>query len=210
MKEPVIYLKAEQSVCFNHRNIVLSDLCKVYCSNPEITKQVEKIKLITFPDVKNEREVISVMRMIEEIKKLRKETEVVNLGETDVIVYYKRPEPVKKWLVRLKIALVCLTAFFGAGISIMGYNKDVDVEKVFSQLYWMVTGTKSDGPTILSLCYSIGLTVGIVVFFNHASKKRLSDEPTPLEVQMRLYEANVNSSLITGTSRKEEEIDVDS
>lgn len=210
MKEPVIYLKAEQSVCFNHRNIVLSDLCKVYCSDPELTKQVEKIKLITFPDVKNEREVISVMRIIEEIKKLRKEAEFVNLGETDVIVYYKRPEPIKKWLVQLKIVLVCLTAFFGAGISIMGYNNDVDVEKVFSQLYWMVTGTKSDGPTILSLCYSIGLTVGIIVFFNHVSKKRLSDEPTPMEVQMRLYETDVNSSLITGTSRKEEEIDVDS
>lgn len=210
MKEPVIYLKADQSLCFNKRSITLKDLAKIYCSDPQITKQVEKIKLLSFPDVKNGREVISMMSIIEEIKKLYKEAEIINLGEVDIIVYYKRPEPIKKWLVSLKVILVCLTAFFGAGISIMGYNNDVDVEKVFSQLYWMVTGTKSDGPTILSLCYSIGLTVGIIVFFNHASKKRLSDEPTPFEVQMRLYEKDVNSSLITGAGRKEEEIDVDS
>jgi hypothetical protein len=31
-----------------------------------------------------------------------------------------------------------------------------------------------------------------------------------MEVQMRLYETDVNSSLITGASRKKEEIDVDS
>lgn len=210
MREPVVYLKAEQSVCYNHRNIVLSDLAKVYCGDPGLARQVEKIRLLHFPDVKNGREVVSLMKMVEEIKKLNKEAEVVNLGETDVIVYYKRPEPVKRWLLSGKIALVCLTAFFGAGISIMGYNNDVDVEKVFSQLSWMMTGTASDQPTILSLCYSIGIGIGVILFFNHASQKRLSDEPTPLEVQMRLYEKDVNNSLITGADRKQEEIDIDS
>lgn len=210
MTSPVIYLKAEQSVCFNHRNIVLSDLAKIYCSDPGLAKEVEKIKLIAFPDVKNDRQVISIMKIIEEIKKIHKEAEVVNLGEVDSIVYYKRPDPIPKWIVPLKVVSICLTAFFGAGMSIMGYNNDVDIEKVFSQLYWMVTGTKSTGPTILSLFYSIGLTVGIIIFFNHASKKRLSDEPTPFEVQMRLYEKDVNDSLITGAERKKEEIDVDS
>jgi stage V sporulation protein AA len=210
MREPVIYLKAEQSYCFNHRNICLSDLAKVYCSDPELSRQVEKLQLFSFPDVRQGREVISIMKMVEEIKKIQKEAEVINLGEVDVIVYYKRPEPVKKWWMGLKVVFICLTGFFGAGLSIMGYNNDVNVEKVFGQLYWMVTGTTPDGPTILSFCYSIGLTVGIILFFNHASKKRLSDEPTPMEVQMRLYETDVNSSLITGASRKKEEIDVDS
>ncbi|MDO4554247.1 MAG: stage V sporulation protein AA [Lachnospiraceae bacterium] len=209
MKEPVIYLKADQSVCYNKRTILIKDIANVYTASPEITHEVEKMKLFTFPDVKNGREIISMMKIVEEIKKRYKEAEIVNLGEPDVIVYYKRPEPIKKWIVSAKIGFVCLTAFFGAGISIMGYNNDIDVEKVFSQLYWMATGTKSDGPTILSFCYSIGLTIGIIVFFNHASKKRLSDEPTPFEVQMRLYEKDVNNTLITGAGRKEEEIDVD-
>lgn len=210
MKNPVIYLKAEESVCYNHRNIQLSDLASVYTSDPELKRQTEKIQLLHFPDVKNDRQVLSVMKIVEEIKKICKEAEVINLGEPDIIVYYKHPEPVHKLLTGVKVVLVCLTAFFGAGISIMGYNNDVNVEQVFSQLYWMVTGTKSDGPTILSLFYSIGLTVGVIVFFNHASKKRLSDEPTPLEVQMRLYERDVNDCLIIGAGRKEEEIDVDS
>lgn len=210
MTGPVVYLKMEQSVCLNHRKIVLSDLAKIYCSDPGFTKEIENMKLIDFPDVKNDREVISILRIIQEIKKIHKEAEIINLGEIDSIVYYKRKEPISRWVVSVKVILVCLIAFFGSCISIMGYNHDISIEKVFAQLYWIVTGTKATGPTILSLCYSIGLTIGIIVFFNHASKKRLSDEPTPFEVQMRLYEKNVNDSLITGAGRKKEEMDVDS
>ena len=54
------------------------------------------------------------------------------------------------------------------------------------------------------------MCLGMIVFFNHASQKRLSDEPTPVEVQMRVYEDNVNQAIIVGSSRKEEEMDADS
>lgn len=210
MSHFVVYLKAEQSVCLNHRKVILKDLAKVYCSSPELTNAIEKIPLFTFPNEKNSRETISILKLIEEMKAIDKEVEIYNLGEKDILVYYERHGRHKKWMEKLKTVAICLTLFFGAGISIMGYNNDVDVERVFSQIYFAAMGVKGPDGNFMHFFYAIGLLIGMIVFFNHASRKRLSDEPTPIEVQMRLYEKNVNAALITGSGRKEEELDVDS
>ena len=45
--------------------------------------------------------------------------------------------------------------------------------------------------------------------FNHFAVKKLNTDPTPLEVEMRLYEENICKTLIDQADRKEKEIDVD-
>ena len=210
MSHFVVYLKAEQSVCINHRKMLIKDIAKVYCSDPEMTKTIENIRLFTFPNEKSGREAISIMKIIQEIKTIYKEAEVCNLGEQDILVYYKMPEKKKKWPEKLTVAAIGLTVFFGAGVSIMGYNNDVDVIEVFSKIYLTTMGVEGPEANFMHFFYAIGLLVGMIIFFNHASRKRLSDEPTPVEVQMRQYEKNVNTAIITGSGRKEEELDVDS
>ena len=210
MSHFMVYLKPEQSVCINNRKARLSDVATVYCSDPEVTQNVKNILLVTFPNEKSSRSAVSILKIIEEIKKLYKDAEVTNLGEKDVLIYYKKAGQNRKWFTYMKVAFVCLTVFFGAGVSIMGYNNDVDLTSVFSKIYLLTMGIPKEDPSIIHLCYAVGLFIGMIVFFNHASKKRLSDEPTPVEVQMRVYEKNVNTALITGSSRREEEVDVDS
>ena len=210
MSHFVVYLKAEQSVCINHRKMRVKDIAKIYCSNPEVTNTIENIRLFTFPNEKSSRETISILKMIEEIKAIYKEVEIYNLGEQDILVYYKMPQKSKPWKEKLKISAICLTVFFGSAISIMGYNNDVDLVRVFSEIYRITMGVEAPDMNFMYAFYAVGLCVGMIVFFNHASRKRLSDEPTPIEVQMRMYEKNVNTALIIGSGRKEEEIDVDS
>ena len=43
----------------------------------------------------------------------------------------------------------------------------------------------------------------------HFGKKRLSVDPTPMEVEMRLYENDIQTTLVETYSRKEKELDVD-
>lgn len=210
MSHFVVYIKAGQSVCINHRKVLIKDVAKIYCSSPEMTKIIENIRLFTFPNEKSSRETISIMKLIQEIKAIYKEVEIYNLGEQDILVYYKMPEKKKKWPEKLKVAAICLTSFFGSAVSIMGYNNDVEVDQVFSQLYYKTFGIEGPEANFMHFFYAAGLFVGMILFFNHASQKRLSDEPTPVEVQMRLYEKNVNDALITGSDRKEEELDVES
>lgn len=210
MSHFVVYLKAEQSVCINHRKMLMKDIAKVYCSNPEMTKTIENIRLFTFPNEKSGRETISIMKLIEEIKAIYKDAEIYNLGERDILVYYKKPGKRRRWPEKLKVSLICLTVFFGAGVSIMGFNNDVNLAQVFSKIYLVTMGMEGPEANFMHFFYALGLLIGLIIFFNHASRKRLSDEPTPVEVQMRMYEKNVNDALIIGSGRKEEELDVDS
>ena len=108
----------------------------------------------------------------------------------------------------LKTSQVVLISFMGAAFSIMAFNNDVGVTKMFSQIYELVTGTKSDGFTVLEFTYSIGIAIGILTFFNHFGKRRFSVDPTPIEVEMRLYENDIQTTLIENISRKEQELDV--
>ena len=62
--------------------------------------------------------------------------------------------------------------------------------------------------TILELSYSLGLAVGIIGFFNHFSRWKINTDPTPLEVEMRLYEDNISKTLIQNADRKESGTDV--
>ena len=103
---------------------------------------------------------------------------------------------------------VLLVTFIGAGFSIMSFNNDVDVPKLFNQIYFLVTGNRSDGFGILELTYCIGMSVGILLFFNHFGKRRFTVDPTPMEVEMRTYEEEIEMTLIDEYSRKKEEKDV--
>ena len=127
----------------------------------------------------------------------------------NMVIYYKAEElKSKKWVQVIKILFICATCFFGAGITVMGYNNDVDMVKVFGQLYKVFLGTKPDDPTFVELFYSVGLALGIFLFFNHVPGKKVTNEPTPIQVQMRLYEQDVNRTFLLGASRKGEELDV--
>lgn len=78
----------------------------------------------------------------------------------------------------------------------MAFNNDVDVSRLFNQIYEWMTGQQSSGYTMLEICYSIGIALGILIFFNIFGKKRFSVDPTPMEVEMRLYENDIQTTLL--------------
>ena len=99
--------------------------------------------------------------------------------------------------------------FFGAAFAIMTFNTDVSISKLFADIYRDVTGVENDGFTILEISYSIGIGLGIIIFYNHFGKKRLSNDPTPVELEMRNYESEIGTALVEGVNKKEAHIDVD-
>ena len=90
----------------------------------------------------------------------------------------------------------------------MTFNNDANVKDVFQEIYTLVMLREPEGVTVLELSYSVGLALGVTVFFNHFSRTKLNLDPTPLEVEMRLYEDNVNKTLIQNSGRKESGNDV--
>ena len=67
-----------------------------------------------------------------------------------------------------------------------------------------ITGQTSGHFTVLEITYSIGIGLGVLFFFNHFGHMKITDDPTPMQIQMRLYEENVNKTLIKDIDRTSE------
>ena len=71
----------------------------------------------------------------------------------------------------------------------------------------MFTGKISGGFTVLEIMYSIGIGLGVVLFFNHFGRLKITDDPTPVEVQMRIYEDDVDTTVLEKERRKGQDTD---
>ena len=56
---------------------------------------------------------------------------------------------------------------------------------------------------MIEFTYSIGLAVGIIIFYNHFGKAKITKDPTPTEVEMRTYEDEINSVLVEVADRQQ-------
>ena len=203
-----MYLQGDRNVEVQKKDVTLGDIVAMECSNKEMIPKLKTLKILKIPDKKKQRMVISILKIIACIHEKYPGLEVQNLGEQDIIITYEEQKtPGMVWHV-IKTVIVVLITFCGAAFSIMAFNNDVSTSRLFSQIYEYVTGDVSDGFTILEVSYSVGITVGILVFFNHFGKKRFTVDPTPMEVQMRLYENDIQTTLVEDASRREQELDV--
>lgn len=203
-----LYLKAEQNVELQSEDVYVKDIGKMTCSDEHILAKVKTIKLHHFKEGEPKRQVISILKVIAEIEKTFPNVTVENLGEIDVLVELINVDRHKSPVQTVKIIFVSLISFFGTAFTIMAFHNDIGINEVFTKVYEMVMGQKSDGYSILELSYSIGLAAGIITFFNHIGGRRITKDPTPIEVEMRVYESDVNKALIETADREGKMLDV--
>ena len=211
-KNETLYLKIPQNTIVTDRHVTLGDIAKMECTDISIVRQLKQKKIFSFQDVKKQEknvfQVFSILKIIELIHEDYPNVDVTNEGEQDFIVEYI-PNPDKpKWLEVVKVVLLCIVIFFGSAFTIMAFNNDVSVPDIFSKLYLQIMGRESSGMTELEVSYCIGLSLGIMVFFNHIGKKKITADPTPIQVEMRKYEQDIDTAFIENAGRKGHSIDV--
>lgn len=208
--QDTLYIKGDRDVELTKTEVTLGDILSLECSNKTVIPKIKSIKLVKFSEQgkKQQRIVISVLKIIACIHEQYPNLDIQNLGETDIILTYENQNTPGNVVHLLKTAVVVVLVFCGSAFSIMAFHNDVSITKLFSQIYLALTGVESDGYTILEVSYSIGIIIGILGFFNHFGKKRFTVDPTPLEVQMRLYENDIQTTLVEDASRRKEELDV--
>ncbi len=209
-----LYLKIEKNTIVTDRHVKLSDIAKLECANPAIPRQLKQKKIYTFQDAidvkkqKNQMQVFSVLKIIELIHEEYPNIDISNEGESDFIVEYI-PYPLKpKWINAVKTVLLCVVVFFGSAFTIMAFNNDIGVNQVFSKFYLQVMGSGPGGVSELEVSYCIGLGLGIVIFFNHVGRKKITPDPTPIQVEMRKYEKDIDTTFIENAGRKGHSIEV--
>lgn len=204
----ILYLKIEQCIELSKSEVTIGDVAVLECSESSILNRIKTEKLFSLENKKGVRKIVSVLFVIEKIHKIYPELQVENLGEADFVVSY-HPQKQSKFLEIVKVTFVCLVSFFGSMFAMMTFNEDVSTRDSFEKVYTWAMGQEPSGVTILEITYSIGVSVGIIVFFNHFGKKYITNEPSPVEVEMSGYEQQINETLIKQVGRKGKEIDVD-
>lgn len=211
-KKQTVYLKADRNSVSHEPQIKIQDVMSVQCTDPVICAGIKNKTLYTFQkkDSKKKKriEVFSILKVIELIQNDYPDVEIVSYGEQDFVVEFVDAPVAPKWLEILKVAVMIVVIFLGAAFTIMAFNNDVSVGEVFDRFYQQVMGTEKPQVSELEIFYCLGLAIGILVFFNHVGKKKITSDPTPIQVEMRKYEQDVDNTFIENAGRKGHEHDV--
>lgn len=202
MKSDIVYIKAPQSVQVVNKKIYLRDVLEIYAADTQTEKEIGNIILYTAKGDKNQKLIFSIMKLVQLIQKEFPSIQIDSIGEPDFIVEYKMPLAPKKGMEYGKLILLTLIVFIGAAFTIMTFNTDVSVGEVFDNIYYLVTGDKKSSGTILEISYSVGILVGILGFYNHFKGSKLHDDPTPVHIEMRNYEEEMNKAIIKDADRE--------
>lgn len=133
--------------------------------------------------------VLDIMHVVKTIKKTWPDIDIQTVGGSEAIVEI---DTGKRQLSPVLFVFVWLLLFVGAALAIMNFHEDVSMRLVHIRLYEMITGNTVEHPYLLQIPYSFGLGFGMILFFNHVFKKRLNEEPSPLEVEMFKYQLDLD------------------
>lgn len=208
MKNTRLYIKIEKSNLLHHKVIRLKDVAKLYSPENKIAQELYQQVVFIIKEDKKKDYIFSVLKLMELIHRLYPDMDIINLGEADFIIQYEPAAKEKKLWEYFKVAFVCCIVFFGGAFTIMTFNEDANVSTIFEIIYKSVLGTKEAKASVLEISYAVGLPLGIVIFFNHFSKLKVGKDPTPMQVQLRLYESDMDDTLIENSSREGKSIDV--
>ena len=203
MKDCNIYIKCQRSVEVSDRDVFLSDVAEVDCADKLMEAKMKAVKLYRFPQ-DEDTHVLSTLQIVQKMEAVCQDILVEIVGEPECLVRLGTQKQESRWLLVAKVAFVCLVSFFGTGFTIMAYHNDVGVRELFAEIYELVMNRKPDGINVLEVSYSIGLAVGITVFFNHIGGRKLKKDPTPIEVSIRNYEEDVDKALVEKGERQKD------
>lgn len=195
----IVYISLKRHVRLDERRISFFDVAEVE-ADQEAKPILEKLIIRTIKPSAGNVVIITVLDVIQALKTVLPDAQAVIAGETETIVSLQ-PERMRAPL--WKIAFVWLVLFTGAALTIMNFHEDVSMQKVHVLLYEKITGIKNEKPLMLQIPYSIGLGLGMILFFNRLWQRRLNEEPGPLDLEMFKYEEDINSYLAANEKEKQ-------
>jgi stage V sporulation protein AA len=191
--EKTIYIRMRNRVLAKpEESIYLEDIAQIIAPESVISElKSVKVHQISFTD--RNIVIIDVMKVIRLISSLIENADVQTIGPAQTIVEVVLK---KKQMTLPFFILIWFLLFFGSAMAIMNFHDDVSMRSVQEKLYKIITGVEDSKPWIFQIPYSIGLGLGMILFFNHVFQKRINEEPSPLEVEMFNYQMDLDNYVI--------------
>ena len=122
---------------------------------------------------------------------------IQNVGASESLIHFRPDRPQRNPLLEFgKVTFIGFILFFGAVISLMSFQNEASLPEIFINIHRICTGEVTERPTALLISYTIGIAVGISVFFNHWAGIKIKEDPTPVEVEYVSYEKEIQTCML--------------
>ncbi len=197
--DKIVYIRLRHRIQARPNQIIrIGDVAQLVADD-SIVQLIEKVAVHHVNMSDKSIVVVDVMQLLKELRKVDPELDIQTFGaaQTIVEIMYK-----KKRFRPMFFAAVWLLLFLGAALAIMNFHEDVSMRIVHQKIFKTITGLEDDKPLLLQIPYSIGLGLGMILFFNHVFKKRINEEPSPLEVEMFNYQQDLDQYVIMNENKE--------
>lgn len=170
--------------------VYLIDAIEILCSQ-HVEEAIKDIVILQAHHNRNH--IITAIEVIRLISEKTGVSDIHVIGDGKALIEYKDQRPSNGLVDWLKLTAVALLLMIGSGLAIMYFHADVNMHQVHSNLHYIITGEKSSRPLLISIPYSIGVGIGIAVFFDVFSIGKKRGNPGPLELEIYTYEKEIFS-----------------
>ncbi|HLS08580.1 stage V sporulation protein AA [Lentibacillus sp.] len=188
----IVYLRMKKKVETTYlKKVNLKDIAYISTTSP-LKKELEKTPIYRM--TKKDRNVVIVdsFLVIDHLNTHYHNLEFQLVGPTHTMI---RIQKYKKSPNVFMAAIVWLLLFIGAAMTIVNFHYDVSMQEVQQKLHYLLTGEQNQYPLWIQIPYSFGLGIGMLLFFNHWFRKRINEEPSPLEVEIFNYQQDMDQYL---------------
>lgn len=207
MEQEKVYLKINKKATIDKDDdILIEDIGEVFTKNPNTKQSIEKTRIKKKSSIENWG-YISSIEVAEKLLDKFPNIDLDLLGEVEILLEYKSREHKTPFLEFVKVTAVCIILFFGANLAIINFHEDVNTSKSMKELYYTFTGEKKDNPLLLVIPYSFGIGIGVITFFSRvfSSSKRRKKEPGPMEIELFLYDEDMEKQILNETKNSKEQ-----
>src|SRR5699024_3352327 len=92
-----------------------------------------------------------------------------------------------------KASIVWIILFIGTGMTIMNFHYDVSMQEVQQKIHPLLTGVENELPMLIQIPYSFGHGIGMLLLCTHSCKRQLTDEASPLEIELFNYQQQIDA-----------------
>lgn len=175
----------------NVKNIYLNDIFSIY---PKEKEEIIKDICMRNYDNNNLRyDVIHLGEVIEKIKDELPSASINFLKPDDVIIYFKSNK--KDRTKYLRVLVVSIIILMGSIMGIMNFHADVNMYDSQYKMVSILTKNANKYLPYFKIPYSLGIGIGVALFFNKFIPTYSKDEPSPMDLKMYSLNKEIENQL---------------
>lgn len=188
-----IYLMPRKNKPFeiSKNKIFLKD---IYCIYPEhYENKIGDICLRNYDKNTSKYDVIHLGEVINEVKKEFPIAYINFLKTDDVVIFFD--EDKKDRTKYLRVIIVSIVVLMGSIMGIMNFHADVNMVQSQSTMVGAITNNAKLYLPYFQIPYSIGIGIGVALFFNRFIPTYAKNEPSPLELKLISLDKEIENQL---------------